>query len=411
MRLWLYRLVVMPTTLMLLPGLALFNRKIRQGLALRLKTSPLPNFTQQPLWLHAASGEFEYAKPVIRELKARHPHLPVVVTYFSPTFRRAVENFPGVDFALPLPLDLPGPCHSLIKRLNPRALLIARTDLWPELLTQAGRRKIPIHVFSYTQKKPRWPLLSRLRLNLVDSVDCVSTTDLQELQALRAKPKATLGGDTRYDQVRFRLDHPKALPNVLKPVKTAFVAGSTWPEDEAVLLPGLAEHLKAGRLQLILVPHEPTLTHLADLKKRLSALGLTHTLFSEQKSWSDQQVLLVDQIGVLAELYEWGHFAFVGGSFKKTVHSVMEALGAGCITFVGPKHLNNREAVEFSNLLLHGKPGIAVVSSSQELKAAVAEEMKATPKDLAAFQEALTNEFKSRQGATLKLVNKIETWL
>src|SRR4051812_29225034 len=140
MILWFYRLIAVPLFTVSLPFLALTNRKIRRGLGMRMQTRDWPRLSKNPVWIHASSGEFEYAKPVIRELKARHPDIPIVVTYFSPTFALGVENFPGVDFALPLPLDLPGPCTSFLKHVNPRVLLIARTDFWPEMLSQVRRR-------------------------------------------------------------------------------------------------------------------------------------------------------------------------------------------------------------------------------------------------------------------------------
>lgn len=380
-----------------------------------MRTNNWPSFRERPLWIHASSGEFEYAKAVIREIKNRRPDLPIVVTYFSPTYAKSVERFPGVDFSLPLPLDLPGPISSFLKRINPCQLLIARTDFWPELLTQARRRQIPIQVFAYTQKeksnKP-WSLsrqLARWRLELVDRVDCVTEDDLKNVEALKPKHTlATVQGDTRYDQVRYRLDHPKQLPSVLKPVRTCMVAGSTWAEDEAVLLPALRSVLQEARMQLILVPHEPTPNHIASLKKELESMGLSYSLYSEGKPWSDRAVLLVDQVGILAELYLWGDLAFVGGSFRKTVHSVMEALGASCLTYVGPLHTNNREAIEFHSLTFDGRPGVHVVRNAGEFEAKVRDDLSDMTKRQQ-FKEALLKDFNGRLGASSKLAKSFVT--
>jgi 3-deoxy-D-manno-octulosonic-acid transferase len=410
MMLWFYRLVAVPAFTISLPLLALANRKIRRGLSMRMQARDWPRLTKRPVWIHASSGEFEYAKPVIRELKTRHPEVPIVVTYFSPTFALGVENFPGVDFALPLPLDLPGPCASFIRKVNPRLLLIARTDFWPEMLTQARERGIPIRVFSYTQsgRKSRW--LSRFRLNLTDEVDCVSADDRRNLETLNAKPKVFVLGDTRYDQVRFRLDHPKEIPPVLKPTLPSMVAGSTWPQDEEVLLPALTELLKNRKIQLILVPHEPTESHIADLKSQLEEKEISYALFSEQRRWNDKAVLLVDRVGVLAELYLWADYAFVGGSFRKTVHSVMEALGAGCMTFVGPKHNNNREALEFKNLQIANYPALQVVQSVTDLETKLKTAL-ANPNGTTAFKIALKEEFNRRLGASRRLIDSLEAQL
>jgi 3-deoxy-D-manno-octulosonic-acid transferase len=402
-----YRYLAAPLMLFLLPFAALFNKKIAEGLKLRRQKQAYPEFAQRPVWIHAASGEFEYAKSLIRELKHLAPHCPIVVTYFSPTYARNVKNFPGVDFALPLPLDLPGPVSTFFRRINPRALLMARTDLWPELLTQARQKGIPTCVFSFTQKSPSGlgPIakyFSRWRLNLVDSIECVSLEDKKNLEELGVATPVRVSGDTRYDQVRFRLDHPKQLPSAWKPPldTPVMIAGSTWPEDEQVLLPALKPILNSKRLRLILAPHEPTPSHLDDLKRQLDLHGIRFSLFSSEGGWSEAEVLLVDQVGWLAELYAWGDIAFIGGSFKKTVHSVMEALGAGLKTFVGPKHQNNREAIEFQAV----RGAVQVVNDVESLRQAV---QNLSLEELKSFKQDFQKDFAARLGATKKLAGSV----
>jgi 3-deoxy-D-manno-octulosonic-acid transferase len=302
-------------------------------------------------------------------------------------------------------LDLPGPCASFLNRIKPRRLLIARTDFWPEMLSQVRRRKIPIEVFSYTQKivrKGAW--LTRFRANLVDRIDCVSTDDLQHLETLKVNPLVKVLGDTRYDQVRYRLDRPKPLPEQLKPKLKCLVAGSTWPEDEKVLLTALRPLLAARQMQLILVPHEPSESHIKSLRSELRYLGISYSVYSNHQPWDEKSVLLVDKIGVLAELYHWGEMAFVGGSFRKTVHSVMEALGAGALTFVGPLHSNNREALEFANVDILGRKALVTARNAEEMHNAVETALAA---DLKPFRQALISSFNQRLGATERLVEEM----
>lgn len=413
--LWTYRLLVVPPAVILLPVFSAFNRKIREGLRLRRQPRPELQSLERPLWIHAASGEFEYAKAVIRECKSRYPQMPILVTYFSPTFALSASNFPGVDAALPLPLDLPGPCRSFIKRYRPRLLLISRTDFWPEMLERCRTEKIPVHVMSYTQKDPArlsalQKILIRWRLAWMDQTYCVSAEDEANIRSLNPALAVEAIGDTRYDQVRYRLDHPKHIPEVLRPSNSSvtLVAGSTWTEDERILLPATEAALKSGRLKLILVPHEPTPSHINALKADLERRGLTYALFSHAHSWEDKHVLLVDKVGVLAELYLWADLAFVGGSFRKTVHSVMEALGAGCLTYVGPLHLNNREALEFKALpVLGGLNGLTVVDSATEWENHL-KMILSKPDDLKIFAVKLRAEFSRRLGASRKLVDRLE---
>lgn len=404
-----YRYLIAPLAVVALPFAALFNKKISEGLRLRRTLRNYPEFKSKPIWIHAASGEFEYAKSVIRELKARHPEIPIVVTYFSPTYAKNIQNFPGVDFSLPLPLDLPGPVSSFLKRIDPRVLLLARTDFWPELLSQTRAKSIPILVFSYTQKTVKGAIAKRLarwRLEAVDRIYCVSSDDKDGIQRLGVSTPIEVIGDTRYDQVKFRLDHPKALPENLQPDSSSLclVAGSTWPEDERVLFAAMVDHLKQKKWRLILAPHEPTKAHLESLESQMQKQGLKSQRFSSAQSWGDHDVLLVDQVGWLAELYTWGDVAFVGGSFKRSVHSVMEPLGAGLPVLVGPYHRNNREAVEFQNEFL-GQLG--AVQSIQDPFAWMARIDQFNSILLRDFKKEFSKRFASRLGATNRLIQSM----
>lgn len=404
-----YRYLAMPIAVSILPIVAMFNGKMRTGLRLRRKKSEPLATNERPIWVHASSGEFEYAKAVIRQLKYEHPEIPIVVTYFSPTFSQAATNFPGVDRALALPLDLPGPCVSFLKKFQPRLGLIARTDLWPEILEQCRKRAVPVILFSYTQKSARGWLkrsLTKWVLHWVRQIYCVSSADLENLRVFASRQKAEVMGDTRYDQVAFRLQNPKPLPSGVQPKDDipCFVAGSTWSEDEAVLLPALKPLLLKNKLRLILVPHEPTQTHITDLERQLKKSNLDFSLYS-QANWNHEPVLLVDQVGVLAELYAFSDFAFVGGSFRKSVHSVMEALGAGCVTFVGPYHENNREALEFKSLSL-----LDAVATAEQMESRLNIYLD-NPKQLQERKQETLAEFKRRLGASQRLVRGLETLL
>ena len=333
-----------------------FNKKIKKGIALRKSEGLRETFRQNPIWIHASSGEFEYAKPVISAIKKWQPRIPIVVTYFSPSYAEHIKKHSGVDKCLPLPLDLPGPTNEFIEKLNPQMLLVARTDLWPEILLAAKKNKIPSLLFSSTFRP-----LSGLRyffffyykliFNKFSDVFCVSESDSASIKKTNTHTPVSVFGDTRFDQVVSRLQNSKPInENIFKNINCPiFIAGSTWPEDENIILPGLKLFLKNKRFVLVIAPHEPTLVRLQKLEKRLTQLKLSFECYSKSMQFQSE-VLIIDQVGILAELYTKANLAFVGGSFKSKVHSVMEPLAAGLVTLVGPMHKNNREAIEFQNI-------------------------------------------------------------
>jgi 3-deoxy-D-manno-octulosonic-acid transferase len=161
-------------------------------------------------------------------------------------------------------------------------------------------------------------------------------------------------GDTRYDSVVLRaaqLDrHAEPFAALARDGNGRFtiVAGSTWPSDEGVLLPAFADLVARtdGRARLIIAPHEPTTSYLAGIATRVHALGLgTHTLWSQYSSAAAGPVVLVDRVGVLADLYALGDAAYVGGGYHRAgLHSVLEPAAFGVPVSVGPRWEMSRDA-------------------------------------------------------------------
>jgi 3-deoxy-D-manno-octulosonic-acid transferase len=143
-------------------------------------------------------------------------------------------------------------------------------------------------------------------------------------------------------------------------------------------------------------------------------MGLSWTRYSQTENWSQHQVLILDQIGCLQEIYAWGDLAFVGGSFKDKVHSVMEPLAAGLPVMVGPHHNNNREALHFQNVHVHGYPAVSVVHSSQDVTQNLKELAQyflknSRPNSWPEIQKSLRQRVHEKSGATSKLVDQIES--
>lgn len=366
-------------------------------------TMPEQNIARlRPLWIHASSGEIEYAKPVLRLLKKRFPDIPLLVTYSSPSAKKMLRDLPGVDAWGPLPWDFDGPCEKFVKRWQPRALFVARTDVWPVVAEVCKRHQIPGLLFSATfaENSSRLRGLSKYvtawALNQLSEIHCVSEADASEVRKLNLSTPVSVHGDTRFDQVFHRLAHPKPLREEAQPLSTkrVLVAGSTWNEDEQVLIPALAK--LRGTVRLILVPHEVNEKHLQEIQSELSTRGLSYTLYSRASKW-DTDVLVVDKVGILAELYTWGEMAFVGGSFKKQVHSVMEPLAAGLPVFVGPYHLNNREALYFQRREV---AGFAPVSEVRNVENLVEKINAFLTVDSSTFGRSLQNEMRALANAS-----------
>jgi 3-deoxy-D-manno-octulosonic-acid transferase len=182
--------------------------------------------------------------------------------------------------------------------------------------------------------------------NFFNEVYCVSEDDKQNFLSLNYKGKIEVTGDARYEQVLWRLENSKTPLEVVKNEKNILIAGSTWEEDENILLESWLKN--RDKYRLIIAPHEPSPNHIDALLNFAEKNKCKYQLLSQTHVF-DSELLIVDKVGVLASLYSKADIAFIGGAFKGSIHSVMEGLGAGLVCLFGPHHKNNREAIEFQN--------------------------------------------------------------
>ena len=350
------------------PLVARFDKKVargldgRRGLAARLAAwAAAQRDTKRPLvWMHAPSvGEGLQAKPVLETLRAEHPDWQLAFTFFSPSAERLAKNLP-VDIADYLPLDRPSEVSAVLDALQPTALVFSKLDVWPELTLAAARRGVKLGLISATvapdSSRLRWPTRkwAAPAYRALDRVGTISEEDGERLERLGARPESiAVTGDTRYDSVAeraARLDRtrePLARLATAAPETFTIVAGSTWPSDEAVLLPAFADLLhQLPAARLLLAPHEPNPDHLAGIAERLRHLKLPRPVrLSQLEHAKPGPVIVVDRVGILADLYALGDTAFVGGGFHRAgLHSVLEPAVFGVPTVFGPHWRMSRDA-------------------------------------------------------------------
>lgn len=312
------------------------------------------------VWLHAPSvGEGLQARAVVEALRARRPDAQVAYTFFSPSAEGFARTVPA-DFADYLPLDLAGDVRRALDALRPQVLAFSKTDVWPVLTREAARRGVRSALLSATlppgSSRLRGPARALLApaYRRLDRVAAISPADAERFGALGVPPeRRTVMGDARFDQVWARargVDRASPLLRAASdPPRPTLVAGSTWPPDEARLLPAVRACREAGHpLRLVLVPHEPTPEHLAATEAKLDEHRLSHVRLSDTgEEPTEADVLLVDRVGVLGDLYAAGEVAYVGGGFGTAgLHSVLEPAAFGTPVLFGPRHANAREAGE-----------------------------------------------------------------
>ena len=306
------------------------------------------------LWMHAPSvGEGLQARPVLELVRRRHPQIQLAYTHFSPSaesFARSLD----VDFHDYLPFDTVHNAHAALAALRPTAIVYSKLDVWPTLTAASHSSGVHLGLVSATlasassRRSRLAAALLRDAYAVLDRVGAIDPADADRLVALGVRADAiVVTGDARYDQVWARaqnVDREGALLARLASRRLTILAGSTWPADEAALLPAfVAARREVPDARLIIAPHEPTAGHLEPIEQWAAREGLRLGRLGEATDESD--VILVDRVGVLGDLYALADIAFVGGGFHAAgLHSVLEPAAFGAPVLFGPRHTTSRDA-------------------------------------------------------------------
>jgi 3-deoxy-D-manno-octulosonic-acid transferase len=318
------------------------------------------------LWMHAPSvGEGLQARPVLQLARANRPDAQLAYTFFSPSaaaFARGLD----VDFADYLPFDTDGEARSALSALAPRALVFSKLDVWPNLARVAGKRGVALGLVSATLAEGssrRRGVAARLLADPYARLDAVGAIDARDAERLVAlgvrRDRIVVTGDTRYDQVWARVrsvDRTTGFVAALASERPTLVAGSTWPADERPLLAAWARVRSAvPHARLIIAPHEPTDAHVAPVERWAADAGLRAARLGAPEA-AAADVVIVDRVGVLGDLYALASVAYVGGGFHAAgLHSVLEPAAFGVPVLFGPRFSNSRDA----ELLIAGGGGAA----------------------------------------------------
>jgi 3-deoxy-D-manno-octulosonic-acid transferase len=305
---------------------AILKGKYRRGLFERLGRLPAWPGPVPPIWLHAVSvGEVMAATPLARELGARHPDLPLLVSTVTDTGRGVAEQRLSAARFVFFPLDFGWAVERAVDRLRPRLVLLTETELWPNFLAACAARGIPVVLINgriSPRSFPRYRLVRRWFGRVLSDIRlfCMQTAqDAERIRLLGAPAdRVQVVGNLKYDlptlgeapdvaAVRARL----ALP----PGRRLIVGGSTHRGEEELLLQAFQELIHSRNdLCLLLAPRHPE--RLEEVERLLRKAGLTWVRRSQLPATplDGASVILLDTMGELAPLYAAAAVVFIGGS-------------------------------------------------------------------------------------------------
>ncbi len=365
--------------------------------------------TSKYVWFHVASlGEYEQALPMIEIIRKEKPSYKILLTFFSPSGYEVQKNNKLVDIVCYLPFDTKRNVKRFLDLAQPDIAIFVKYEFWYNFIHELYKREIPVYLISAIFRpnqlffKP-WGNVFKKILHYYTQL-FVQDKKSEQLLKEQGLKNVTVMGDTRMDRVIKIKDDALDLPLVdkfttLRNNQSVLVAGSSWPEDESLLINYFNKH---AYLKLIIAPHLINEEHLKQIESKLKRPFIRYS----QAQVGDVNILnydclIIDNFGLLSSIYRYGQIAYIGGGFGAGIHNLPEAAVYGIPVIFGPNHKKFLEAKE---LLKSG--GGFTISDEPELNK-VLKDFVTSPEDLEIAGEAAANYIYKSAGATQKIVGKI----
>ena len=393
-------------------------------MAQRLGFYQSPSF-QRPIWVHAASvGEVFCSIPLLKKIKKEFPLSKIVLTTITSTGNETAKTrVPEADRVFFFPIDHPLIIQRAIKKIQPGILLIAETELWPNLLRSCGEKGIPVALFNGRISPRSFRRYLRFKFFFKECLECISLFLMQTeedrkriLEIGAESQKTRTVGNLKFDQT-FPPFTPETLTRTARTLglhgtEKILIAGSTHSGEEEILV-SLYKALKEMNptLVLILAPrHLERLEEVEGILRRESVAWSRKTTLSQDAGRSDEkhpEVILLDTMGELMGIYGLGTLVFVGGSLVPVGgHNPLEPLFFEKCVLFGPHMFN---FLEISTRLIEERGAIQVYG-----KEALFSQLKRLLFDEAARKEVgqKGHQFlQKHQGATERMFEEIRPFL
>lgn len=334
--------------------LALKSEKARawldgqRGLMDKIKSEIKPG--TRYVWFHFASlGEFEQGRSVIEELKAKQKDQPVIITFFSPSGYLVRRNYAFADHVFYLPSDTASNAQELVVLFNPRMVVFTKYEYWYHYFKELHAANVPLYVISaiFRENQIFFKIYGGLHRQMLGFVTHFFVQNQQSKQLLNSLgiTAVSVSGDTRFDRVAQTANNPRSFETIKAFCDDSFVvvAGSTWSDDEKLLEEVMGNY---SDWKWIIAPHEVSQEHIEGLVHLLRNYSVVRysTLENRPETSAKGSVLIIDNVGMLSSLYQYGKIAYIGGGFGSGIHNTLEAAAFGAPILFGPNYTKFQEA-------------------------------------------------------------------
>lgn len=398
---------------------ALAHGKYIAGLRQRLGAVP-PLDGKPVIWLHCVSvGETQAARPLAQRLKQAFPHHALVVSTVTLTGQTLARDVfrDQAESVFYFPFDWRWSARRALKAINPAAVLIMETELWPNFLRECKARRIPVALVNGRISRQSYRRYKMIKFFLRRVLSCLSIavmqseTDAERLESLgMAREKLFTAGNLKFDsevagELSGRTEELKQRFG-LRSGAPLILAASTHSPEEEMMLESIKQLRMKQPVRLMIAPRRPERFNEVAALIQKSGLNWARKTNAPQREDTDAAVILLDTIGELRATYSLADVVFVGGSIvDKGGHNVLEPAAAGAAVVTGA-HTHNFHAVVDLMVEAGALVQLPTVVTTKEI-ANVFSNLLASPGDRDALGRRAKQLVTDNQGATDRTIKLI----
>jgi 3-deoxy-D-manno-octulosonic-acid transferase len=400
--------------------LAFFNHKKaklwyegRKDIFTKLEKAFKHNTNEKRIWIHVASlGEFEQGRPLIEALKKQAPQYRIVLTFFSPSGYELRKNYALADYVFYLPADTRDNAKQFIEIVKPELVVFVKYEFWYNYLRILKKENITTLLISAIFREKQFQIFNPYAYFLKQMLTCFTYIFVQNTPSVFLLKKHGFYnvenvGDTRIDRVLAIKNEGSKFPIIEQFIQSnpTLIGGSTWQPDEKIILQ-LLKNKTFDAWKFIIAPHDVSS---GNIERLLTDLPKDYVLFSDLKNppitqshnhFFDRRILVIDNIGMLSSLYQYGTIAYIGGGFGSGIHNTLEPIAFGLPVIFGSKYQKFEEA--FQLISTGGGFSINNYADFEKTMLFLQREKNYADASNAAFSYVTNN-----QGATLEIIDFI----
>jgi 3-deoxy-D-manno-octulosonic-acid transferase len=350
-----------------LPLFSLLNSKLKKRNKIEriqyLKALKNIKFNHKEIiWIHSASGgEFEQVVPMLENIN-RSKYF-ILLSFMSPTIFDIQKNTSLADAVIYHPLDFFWSAKKFINDFKPNYYILNRHDIWPNHIYFAHKNNVKIAIINFNihLKSARfWWMFKPFNKTIFNKFNKIYTGTKRlklSISHFINENKVTVTGDTRFNRVinRMKNNTKPLLPEKFNTSKN-IILGSIINSDFDVVFDGLFKKFPNGEEDLIeqnngliITPHEVDRITISKIENKLTKNKIKYQLYSNINNLNkkfEESTIIVDTVGILADLYKYARISYIGAGFGAGVHNVLEPAVYGCAVSFGPNIYILDEAIE-----------------------------------------------------------------